>query len=159
MGWSDWLSTCGTTGAVGIVIGEYMAHCFPAFDGALRIKITAVSIIVVFALLQWKSISFGSKVQNFTTVLKGLVFFLMVIACFSLGGHVRHAAEVAACCEGIAPSLIPAGAALITALLFGIQATIYTYDGWDGVIYFGDEIKNPGISFLVPSSPAFSPSS
>ncbi len=148
VGWSDWLSTCGTTGAVGIVIGEYMAHMFPVFDGAQRIKITAVSIIVVFALLQWKSVSFGSKVQNFTTVLKGLVFFVMVIACFSMGGGVRHAAEVAATAKGIAPPLIPAGAALITALLFGIQATIYTYDGWDGVIYFGDEIKNPG--YLVP---------
>ena len=44
--------------------------------------------------------------------------------------------------------MIPVGAAFITALLFGIQATIYTYDGWDGVIYFGDEIKNPG--HLVP---------
>ena len=148
VGWSDWLSTCGTTGAVGIVIGEYMAHMFPAFEGAQRIKITAVSVIVLFALLQWKSISIGSKVQNFTTVLKGLVFFVMVIACFSMGGGVRHAAEVAASANGIAPSLIPAGAALITALLFGIQATIYTYDGWDGVIYFGDEIKNPG--YLVP---------
>jgi APA family basic amino acid/polyamine antiporter len=29
-----------------------------------------------------------------------------------------------------------------------MQATIFTYDGWDGVIYFGDEIKNPG--HLVP---------
>src|SRR5207344_1044352 len=71
VGWSDWLSTCGTTGAVGIVIGEYMAHLFPSFDGALRIKITAVTAIVLFALLQWKNISMGSKVQNFTTVLKG----------------------------------------------------------------------------------------
>jgi APA family basic amino acid/polyamine antiporter len=146
VGWSDWLSTCGTTGAVGIVIGEYLAHMFPAFEGVQRIKITAVCVIVLFALLQWKSISIGSKVQNFTTVLKGLAFFVMVIACFSMGGGVRHGAEVAA--RGIAPSLIPAGAALITALLFGIQATIYTYDGWDGVIYFGDEIKNPG--YLVP---------
>jgi APA family basic amino acid/polyamine antiporter len=42
----------------------------------------------------------------------------------------------------------PVGAALITGLLLGMQATIYTYDGWDGVIYFGDEIKNPG--FLIP---------
>jgi len=148
VGWSDWLSTCGTTGAVGIVVGEYMAHMFPAFDGAQRIKITAVSVILLFALLQWKSISIGSKVQNFTTVLKGLVFFVMVIACLSMGGGARHAAEAAAAAKGIAPSLIPAGAALITALLFGIQATIYTYDGWDGVIYFGDEIKNPG--YLVP---------
>lgn len=148
VGWSDWLSTCGTTGAVGIVVGEYMAHMFPVFNSAQHIKITAVSVIVLFALLQWKSISIGSKVQNFTTVLKGLVFFVMVIACFTMGGSVRHATEVADAATGIASSLIPAGAALITALLFGIQATIYTYDGWDGVIYFGDEIKNPG--YLVP---------
>lgn len=149
VGWSDWLSTCGTTGAVGIVIGEYMAHLFPAFDGALKIKITAVSVITIFALLQWKSISMGSKVQNFTTVLKGLAFFAIVIACFAFGGRLHQAAEsVAPLAQAAAPFAIPAGAALITALLFGIQATIYTYDGWDGVIYFGDEVKNPG--FLVP---------
>jgi len=140
VGWSDWLSTCGTTGAIGIVVGEYMGHIFPFLDGALRIKVTAVSVIIIFAVLQWKSISMGSKVQNFTTLLKGLAFFVMVIACFSFGGHVRHVET--------APVSLPAGAALITALLFGIQATIYTYDGWDGVIYFGSEIKNPG--HLVP---------
>jgi basic amino acid/polyamine antiporter, APA family len=149
VGWSDWLSTCGTTGAVGIVIGEYMAHLFPAFDGALKIKITAVSVIVIFALLQWNSISMGSKVQNFTTLLKGLAFFAIVIACFALGGQLHQATESAASlAQATAPIAIPVGAALLTAFLFGIQATIYTYDGWDGVIYFGDEIKNPG--FLVP---------
>ena len=148
VGWSDWLSTCGTTGAVGIVIGEYMAHLFPSFDGTRRIKITAVSVIVIFALLQWKSIRRGSKVQNFTTLLKGLVFFIMVVACFSLGGHLRHAAETAVAARNVTPAVVPVGAALITALLFGVQATIFTYDGWDGVIYFGDEIKNPG--HLVP---------
>jgi APA family basic amino acid/polyamine antiporter len=148
VGWSDWLSTAGTTGLVGIVIGEYMARLFPAFDGVLKIKITAVSVIVLFALLQWKSISMGSKVQNTTTVLKGLAFFVIVVACFTLGGHLRHAAEVAPLAQAAAPIVIPVGAALLTALLFGIQATIYTYDGWDGVIYFGDEIKNPG--HLVP---------
>ena len=148
VGWSDWLSTCGTTGAIGIVVGEYMGHIFPVMDGVMRIKVTAVSVIVFFAVLQWKSISMGSRVQNFTTLLKGLAFFVMVIACFSFGGHVRHAAEAASLAQSAAPVVIPAGAALITALLFGIQATIYTYDGWDGIIYFGDEIKNPG--HLVP---------
>jgi APA family basic amino acid/polyamine antiporter len=148
VGWSDWLSTAGTTGLVGIVIGEYMAHLFPVFSGFYRTRITAVSVIVVFALLQWKSISMGSKVQNFTTILKGLAFFVIVIACFTMGGHLRHAAEAAPLTNEFAPVAIPAGAALITALLLGMQATIYTYDGWDGVIYFGDEIKNPG--HLVP---------
>lgn len=169
VGWGDWLSTCGTTGAVGIVIGEYMAHMFHPFDGWFqltgafggfaagispdlanipKLKITAVSVIILFAVLQWKSISMGSKVQNFTTVLKGLVFFIMVIACFTLGGHLRQASEAASLAHPAPAIAIPVGAALITALLLGVQATIYTYDGWDGVIYFGDEIKNPG--HLVP---------
>ncbi|HUI52598.1 MAG TPA: APC family permease [Terriglobales bacterium] len=142
VGWSDWISTCGTTGAVGIVFGEYSAHLFPALNSESRIKITGVAVIVLFALLQWKSINMGSKVQNFTTLLKGLVFFVMVVACFSMG---RAAHAEAATVPTIA---FPTGAALITGLLLGMQATIYTYDGWDGVIYFGDEIKNPG--YLIP---------
>jgi APA family basic amino acid/polyamine antiporter len=28
--------------------------------------------------------------------------------------------------------------------MLGLQAVIYTVDGWDGIIYFGEEIKNPG---------------
>jgi len=142
VGWSDWISTCGTTGAVGIVFGEYSAHLFPLLNSHLRIKITGVALIVLFALLQWKSVNMGSKVQNFTTLLKGLVFFVMVVACFTMG-RAAHAEAVSA------PNLaFPTGAALITGLLLGMQATIYTYDGWDGVIYFGDEIKNPG--YLIP---------
>ncbi len=148
VGWSDWLSTCGSTGAVGIVIGEYLAHLFPVLDGTLRIKITAVSVIVIFAVLQWKSISMGSKVQNLTTVLKGLAFLAIVVACFTLGGHLHRLAETTPLAPAKASLAIPAGTALVTALLFGIQPVIFTYDGWDGVIYFGDEIKNPG--HLVP---------
>jgi basic amino acid/polyamine antiporter, APA family len=148
VGWSDWLSTCSSTALVSIVIGEYMAHLFPVMDGIYRIKITAVSVIVIFALLQWKSISMGSKVQNSTTVMKGLAFFAIVIACFAFGGHLHRSAELTQFAQAAAPIAIPTGAALIAGLLFGIQATIYTYDGWDGVIYFGDEIINPG--YLVP---------
>jgi basic amino acid/polyamine antiporter, APA family len=165
VGWSDWLSTCGSTGAVGIVIGEYLAHLFPAFDGTCkisgrfgailssfhpglndfsRIKITAVTAIVIFALLQWKSISFGSKVQNFTTLLKGMAFFAIVFACFAFGGHLGQGAGPSLLAQPATSLIAPVGAALVTALLFGIQATIYTYDGWDGIIYFGDEVKNPG---------------
>lgn len=145
VGWSDWLSSAGSTGLVGIVIGEYMARLFPVFDGALKIKITAVAVVLFFALLQWKSVLIGSKIQNVTTVMKGLAFLAIAVACFTFGGHLRQAAPLA---EAASPVVIPVGAALITGLLFGLQSTIFTYDGWDGVIYFGDELKNPG--YLVP---------
>jgi APA family basic amino acid/polyamine antiporter len=148
VGWSDWLSSAGSTGLVGIVIAEYMARLFPVFDGASKIKITAVSVVLIFALLQWKSVSIGSKIQNVTTVMKALAFLAIAVACFTLGGHLRHAAEAAPLAQATSPVIIPVGAALVTALLFGLQSTIFTYDGWDGVIYFGDEVKNPG--YLVP---------
>jgi basic amino acid/polyamine antiporter, APA family len=141
VGWSDWISSSGSIALVAVVIGEYMARLFPAFDGASRIKITAVSAIVVFALLQWKSVSFGSKVQNLTTVLKGLVFLIIVVACFSFGGQLRESAPLS---QVTVPAEVPVGAALVAAFLFGLQATIYTYDGWDGVVYFGDEVKDAG---------------
>src|SRR4030095_6689213 len=34
--------------------------------------------------------------------------------------------------------------ALIVALVLSLQAVIYTYDGWSGVIYFSEEVTDPG---------------
>src|SRR6201981_2502040 len=39
VGWSDWLSTCGTAAAVAIVIGEYSGALVPALRGPPQIKI------------------------------------------------------------------------------------------------------------------------
>lgn len=33
---------------------------------------------------------------------------------------------------------------LIVAVMLSLQAVIYTYDGWTGVIYFSEEVENPG---------------
>src|SRR5438876_1213876 len=41
------------------------------------------------------------------------------------------------------PPSLPAGDALIAALVVALQAVIYTYDGWYGVIYFGEEVRQP----------------
>jgi APA family basic amino acid/polyamine antiporter len=30
------------------------------------------------------------------------------------------------------------------AVLLGLQAVFYSIDGWDGIIYFGEEVRNPG---------------
>ena len=38
---------------------------------------------------------------------------------------------------------LPAGAALLAAVIVALQGVIYTYDGWTGVIYFSGEVKDP----------------
>ena len=39
---------------------------------------------------------------------------------------------------------IPTGIAFVSALVFVFQNVLYTYDGWNGVIYFGGEVRDPG---------------
>lgn len=130
VGWSDWISTCGTTAAVSIVIGEYLSILFPPLAG--RSVSLAVIVTLLFAGLQWRGISWGSGIQNFTSLLKALAFLALIAACFLLGGQ-----------GGAAPArtAASASASLFVAFVIALQAVIYTYDGWTGVIYFSEEVR------------------
>jgi APA family basic amino acid/polyamine antiporter len=39
---------------------------------------------------------------------------------------------------------LKSGWPLAIAIMLGLQAVLYTVDGWAGVIYFGEEVKDPG---------------
>ena len=138
VGWSDWLSTCGTAAAVGIVIAEYSGDLFPMLAG--HVKMIAVSIIVGFGVLQWRGIRWGSGAQILTAATKTIAFLILLVACFVLGGHARAAAPAAA----TPLPAMPAGWGLAVAVILGLQAVVFTIDGWDGIIYFGEEVRNPG---------------
>lgn len=143
VGWSDWLSTCGTNAAVAIVIGEYSLAFVPGLHPASRhllVKAIAVSILLFFAVLQWRGVKWGSGVQLATAALKTGAFVILVAACFVLGGHLREAAAAAA----VPPPPLPAGWLLVIGFMLALQNVIYTVDGWDGIIYFSEEIKQPG---------------
>lgn len=136
VGWSDWISTCGTTAAVAIVIGEFTGALFPALAGR-SVAIAAV-VAIGFAVLQWRGILWGSRVQNLTSFLKALAFIALVVACFILGGGGSVATSVPAA----GPTAT--GMALLTALVLSLQSVIYTYDGWAGAVYFSEEFQEPG---------------
>lgn len=138
VGWSDWLSTCGTNAVVAIVIGEYTAALFTHLAG--HEKLIAVTVLLFFAVLQWRGVKWGSGTQLLTAVLKTGAFVVLVLACFLFGGPSHHAAA-AATTQGPA---LPGGWLLAVALVVGLQQVIYTVDGWDGIIYFGEEVKDPG---------------
>jgi APA family basic amino acid/polyamine antiporter len=138
VGWSDWLSTCGTAAAVGIVIAEYSGDLVPLLAG--HVKAIAVSVILGFGVLQWRGIRWGSGAQILTAVLKTIAFLILLVACFALGGHARAAAVPVA----TPLPTMPAGWGLAVAIILGLQAVVYTIDGWDGVVYFGEEVRNPG---------------
>src|SRR6266853_5711669 len=41
VGWSDWISTCGSTAAVSLVVGEFTGALVPSLSGERRVAITA----------------------------------------------------------------------------------------------------------------------
>ena len=141
VGWSDWLSTCGTAASVSLVISEYAGYFFPVLAGQMRIKILSIAIIAGFGVLQWRGISWGRGTQLFSAGLKTAAFLILVLACI-LRGSTAHSQAVAA---NLSSSLaLPSGWPFMVALLLSLQAVIYTIDGWDGVVYFGGEVRNPG---------------
>jgi len=138
VGWSDWLSTCGTAAAVAIVIGEYSGELISPLSG--HIKLIAVLVIIGFFVLQWRGIQWGRGTQLVTAAIKTFAFVIVVAACFLWGGH-AHATALASVA---ATPPLPSGWPLALAMLLGLQAVFYTIDGWTGIIYFGEEVRNPG---------------
>jgi basic amino acid/polyamine antiporter, APA family len=133
VGWSDWISTCGASAYIALVISQYSAVLLPSLEE--RTSMVALAIVVAFALLQWRGIRWGSGTQNVSSLLKSLAFIVLVAACFALGGN-RMATETASPLpEHYAPTFF--------GVIMALQAVIYTYDGWTGVIYFSEEVRDP----------------
>jgi basic amino acid/polyamine antiporter, APA family len=131
VGWSDWISTCGASAAMAIVIGEYSIVLFPK----LRIiEVVALAVLAVFTLVQWFGIRSGAVAQDLTSLTKVVALLVLIIACFAIGGRNPMHSAFETEREG----------SLLVAFVLSLQAVIYTYDGWSAVIYFSEEVKKPG---------------
>jgi APA family basic amino acid/polyamine antiporter len=129
-GWSDWISTCGATAAVSIVIGEYAVILFPELVAHQAIALLVVGSLTI---VQWFGIRSASLAQNITSLLKAGALMVLVVACFWVGGRNPAAASFEPESEG----------SLLFAFVLALQAVIYTYAGWSAVIYFSEEVKEP----------------
>jgi APA family basic amino acid/polyamine antiporter len=132
VGWSDWISTCGTTAAVAIVVGEYCVGIFPA---ARAPNVVALAVVAVFTVIQWIGVRGGAAVQNVTSILKALALVLFIGVCFWLGTRTPWAPTAIS---------IDAEGSFLVAFILALQSVIYTYDGWSAIIYFSEEVKDYG---------------
>ena len=129
VGWSDWISTCGTTAAVAILIGEYTIGLLPA----LRTQILVALIVVAsLTVVQWLGVRWGGTAQTITSIMKAAALLILVAACFFLGSQNPAARSFE----------VEREASLMLALILSLQAVIYTYDGWSAPIYFTEEIRD-----------------
>ena len=134
VGWNDWISTCASTAAISIVIGESLAAVIPGMSSAALPL--AMATVVVFTALLLRSTKIGGRSQELTSLFKTVALFVFVGACFIFGGPAAAAR---------APNVTSAAAtSSFVGFVLSAQAVIYTYDGWSGPLYLSEELRDPG---------------
>lgn len=132
VGWTDWLATSGSAAAVAMVFGEYIGPIVPGLAG--HEVLTASGLVVAFGLLQWRGIRIGDVAQQVMSLGKALALVaLAAVALLMPVAASTPARQIA----------MPSGTALAGAVVVALQSAIYTYDGWTGPIYFGEELREP----------------
>jgi basic amino acid/polyamine antiporter, APA family len=134
VGWTDWISVCGSTAFISLLAGEYLGDLIPSLNG--HTTALAAFIVVGLGFVQWRGIRWGSVFQDVTSAASACILIVLVVAAF-VHPHPHS--------SSLSPTpVIPIGMALFAAWMFVFQAVLSTYDGWYGALYFGDEIVNPG---------------
>jgi APA family basic amino acid/polyamine antiporter len=134
IGCCDWLNVCGTTALTAMTIGEYSASLWPALEG--RGTGVALVILAVVVALHARGVRWGGKSQAISSSASALALLALVACCFLFGERAGPSP----------PPPPPDVLTLVAAFLVALQSVIYTYDGWYGPIYFGEEVRQPGRS-------------
>lgn len=144
VGIMDWISTCGSVAAISLVIAETLASLV-SFDNSAATPI-AMAIVVLFTAMLVRGTKFGDFAQRVTSLAKSIALLILIAACFLFASraHVDVAQVV---------THAPTGSTF-AAFLIAAQAVIYTYDGWNGPIYFSEELDDP--AHQIPRSMFYS---
>lgn len=95
--------------------------------------LTGIAVIILFSLVHWNSLKFGSRIQNLLTFFKIIVILAFIILGFSIG-------------KGSTDNFIsgPVHSSLFTGKFASSLIYIsFAYSGWNAAAYIGSEIKNP----------------
>lgn len=142
VGWTDWLGTCGSMAAVAIVLAEYAAPLITRLVG--RESLAAGAVVVAFAALQWRGIRIGDAAQRATSLVKAVALVGLALVALVLGSGGQAGDATPAVQAALPSATLPGGLILAAAIVLALQSAIFTYDGWTGPIFFGEEVQDPG---------------
>ena len=133
VGWGDWISTAASASAVSMVFADYLVPFVPATTG--HGGLVASGLVLFFGLINFRGIRTGNLLQQLLSAFKAVLFAGLIVA-----GLLVAVPDLGP----VPPVTLPRGMALVGAVILALQSVIYTYDGWNGVLYFGEEVKDPG---------------
>src|SRR6185369_2147829 len=137
VGWNDWISSSGSVAAISLVLAEALGTLIPAL--ASRIVIVAAIVVAIVTAILWRGVRESDVSQQTTSLLKSLALLSLVAACLiaRATGVVTFGME-----SSTPPVVLPVGLAMAAAFVTALQGVIYSYDGWTGILYFSEEVRD-----------------
>lgn len=130
--------------ASAIGFSEYLFRAFPSLAqaqsngilwGQHLDKILAIAVILLFTLVHLRGLKFGTRIQNYLTIMKVTLIAVLIVAGLALGkGDFTHF-KMGASVDFNFGSIKTMGLSLMWIL--------FAYSGWNASTYIGSEIKNP----------------
>ncbi|HEY2051294.1 MAG TPA: APC family permease [Caulobacteraceae bacterium] len=132
-GWLTWLQYTASNAFISVVFAEYV-HRLGLAESVSKAAL-AVGLIAVTTGVNLTATRISGGSQSIASAVKGGAFVLIAIVLFlsPRAPASFHPAQVH-------PAL--AGAAAVSAIVMGVRVVYQTYAGWDGAIYFGEEVKD-----------------
>lgn len=132
-GWFDYITNAIAPAFYCIVISEYIAILFPSLQSLTTI--VAIAFLIAFTILHASGVKNGSVVQQITSVIKVLLFVVLIVACFMYSGVKINPLPNDS-------KVLQIG--VLISFFKSLQMVLGTYDGWYAGSFFAEEDENPG---------------
>ena len=132
-GFIDWIAYPATLALTAITAAEYGGRLFRPLES--RTTLTAISIMLALAVLNWFGLRIGSRFQEVLSFVKAAALVIVVGAAFFSGSSGGGSTSI---------STSTGSLGMLGAVVIALQSVIYTYDGWYAAAYFSEETENPG---------------
>ncbi|MEN8193046.1 MAG: amino acid permease, partial [Bacteroidota bacterium] len=138
--WTAFLtSDTPTLTIIGLLAADALSYFVPELNLGIYAKLFAAVLIIIFTVIQYRSVKTGSNLQVFLTVSKLLPLFTVVIVGFFFIGDGNLAVKSLF-------SSIDGKPITISIITAGIAATIWAYAGFLNILYTSGEVKNPTVN-------------
>jgi APA family basic amino acid/polyamine antiporter len=127
-GWGQWFVIVTYEAFLAIVVAEFL-HRVDVWPG-VGTSLLAVGILALFWLVNWSGTRISGGSQVAFSALKGAALIALVVLLFAQPAAPR-------------PALTPGEAVGLSGLVVAMRAIINTYDGWQEIVLFGEEVDRP----------------
>jgi len=127
-GWGQWLSLCILEAFLAIVVAEFLHRAGALPD--LGTPVLASAVLALFWMLNWTGTRISGGSQVIFSAIKGAALIALVLLLLAQPGTQSQAITTT---EAIG----------LGGIVVAMRAIINTYDGWQEIVLFGEEVQKP----------------